>query len=124
MIHTSNKTSFLCTLPGAARDIVYSITVGFVDPEHPNCVQFTSFVGEGRRSFRVLASESDLPSAALCSVETFCRLAIGQAIRDSLYAKTAEGDHVLDMCAQPWQGELRPVGSRNEQRLPRSHSLG
>lgn len=104
MIHTSNKTSFLCTLPGAASGMAYSITVGFIDPEHPNCVQFTSFVGEGRRSFRVVASEPDLPSAAMCSVETFCRLAIGQVIRDSLYAKTVEGHHTLDMRVQPWEG--------------------
>ncbi|MFC0130673.1 hypothetical protein [Ralstonia solanacearum] len=113
MMHTSCKTSFLCTLPGTSRGMAYSITVGFIDPEHPNCVQFTSFVGEGRRSFRVLASESDVPSTAACGVETFCRLAIGQVIRDSLYAKTVEGDHVLDMCAQPWEGELRPTGSRS-----------
>lgn len=124
MIHTSNKTSFLCTLPGAARGIAYSITVGFIDPEHPNCVQFTSFVGEGRRSFRVLASGSDVPSAATRSVETFCRLAIGQVLRDGLYAKTVEGDHILDMCAQPWEGELRPAGSRSAQRPLRPHSLG
>ncbi|AKZ25640.1 MULTISPECIES: hypothetical protein [Ralstonia solanacearum species complex] len=124
MIHTSNKTSFLCTLPGAASGMAYSITVGFIDPEHPNCVQFTSFVGEGRRSFRVVASEPDLPSAAMCSVETFCRLAIGQVIRDSLYAKTVEGHHTLDMRVQPWEGELRPAGSRSAQRPLRPHSLG
>ncbi|QOK90725.1 hypothetical protein HF908_04000 [Ralstonia pseudosolanacearum] len=124
MIHTSDKTSFLCTLPGAARGLAYSITVGFIDPEHPNCVHFTSFVGEGRRSFRVLASESDVPSAATCSIEILCRMAIGQVIRDSLYAKTVEGDHVLDMRAQPWEGELRPAGSRSASRSPRPHSLG
>ncbi|WP_296224755.1 hypothetical protein [Ralstonia sp. UBA689] len=124
MIYTSDKTSFLCTLPGAARGIAYSITVGFIDPGHPNCVQFTSFVGEGRRSFRVLASESDVSSVAECSIESLCRMAIGQVIRDGLYAKTVEGDHVLDMGAQPWEGELRPAGSRSAPRSPRPHSLG
>ena len=123
MTHVSDKTSFLCTLPGAAKGMAYSITVGFICDGQPNCVQFTSFVGEGRRSFRVLAQTSDLPSAATGSVETFCRLAIGQVIRDSLYAKTAQGDHTLDMCAQPWQGDLRPAGSRSGQRPQRPHPL-
>ncbi|WP_316663599.1 hypothetical protein [Ralstonia psammae] len=121
MTHASDKTSFLCTLPGAAKGMAYSITVGFICDGQPNCVQFTSFVGEGRRSFRVLASPSDLPSAAAGSVETFCRLAIGQVIRDSLYAKTAEGDHTLDMRARPWEGDLRPAGSRTAQGPLRAH---
>ncbi|CAJ0813693.1 hypothetical protein LMG18101_02000 [Ralstonia flaminis] len=124
MTHTSDKTSFLCTLPGAAKGMAYSITVGFIETGHPNCVQFTSFVGEGRRSFRVLASASDMPFAATRSVESFCRLAIGQVIRDSLYAKTVEGDHILDMCAQPWEGELRIAGSRRSQGPLRPQSLG
>lgn len=119
-----NKTSFLCTLPGVANGLAYSITVGFADAEHPNCVQFTSFVGEGRRSFRLLASAPDVPVAAGCSVETFCRLAIGQVIRDGLHVKTAQGDHVLDLRAQPWEGELRPAGSRSAQRPQRLHWLG
>lgn len=117
---TSNTTSFLCTLPGATKGMAYSITVGFVDPEHPNCVQFTSFVGEGRRSFRVLASASDVRSSSARSVETLCRLAIGQVIRDGLYAKTVAGDHILDMCAQPWEGELKLAGVGSTQRRPRS----
>ncbi|WP_124381399.1 hypothetical protein [Ralstonia sp. SET104] len=112
MTHASDKTSFLCTLPGAAKSMAYSITVGFIRDGQPNCVQFTSFVGEGRRSFRVLASAPDLASAAMGSVETLCRLAIGQVIRDSLHAKTAQGDHTLDMRVQPWQGDLKPAGSR------------
>ena len=124
MIHTSDKMSFLCTLPGAEKGMAYSITVGFIDAEHPNCVQFTSFVGEGRRSFRVSTSESDVPSAATCSIEILCRMAIGQVIRDSLFAKTVEGDHVLDMRVQPWEGELRPAGSRSALRLPSPNSLG
>lgn len=70
--------------------MAYSITVGFIDSEPPNCVQFTSFVGEGRRSFRFVVSESDVPSAAMCGVETFCRLAIGQVIRDSLSLRSAK----------------------------------
>lgn len=120
----SDRTSFLCTLPGAEKGLAYSITVGFCNDGRPNCVQFTSFVGEGRRSFRVLASASDVSSAATPNVETFCRLAVGQVIRDSLYARTVEGDHVLDMCAQPWEGELRLAGSRSAHRLLRPHSLG
>ena len=104
--------------------MAYSITVGFIDPAHPNCVQFTSFVGEGRRSFRVVARESDVASAAQCSIEILCRMAIGQVMRDSLYAKTATGDHMLDMHAPPWEGELRPAGSRSAPRSVRQHSLG
>ncbi len=121
MTHASNKTSFLCTLPGAAKSMAYSITVGFIRDGQPNCVQFTSFVGEGRRSCRVLASAPDLASAAMASVETLCRLAIGQVIRDSLHAKTAQGDHTLDMRVQPWEGELRPAGARSTLKPPRPH---
>ncbi len=117
------KTSFLCTLPGEKKGMAYSITVGFCNDGYPNCAQFTSFVGEGRRSFRVLASASDVLSAATRSVETFCRLAVGQVIRDSLYAKTVEGDHTLDTRVQAWQGDLRPAGSRSVQRPLRSHLL-
>ncbi|WP_296223539.1 hypothetical protein [Ralstonia sp. UBA689] len=124
MTQASNKTSFLCTLPGVAEGMPYSITVGFICDGQPNCVQFTSFVGEGRRSFRVLASASDMQSASTRSVENFCRLAIGQVIRDSLYAKTLAGDHILDICAQPWEGELRLAGSRGSKRPLRAHSLG
>ncbi|CAJ0703529.1 hypothetical protein SPJ20_17580 [Ralstonia wenshanensis] len=112
MNHATDKTSFLCTLPGPAKGMAYSITVGFVRDGEPNCVQFTSFVGEGRRSFRVLASAPDLVSAAMGGIESLCRLAIAQVIRDSLHAKTAQGDHTLDMHVQPWQGDLKPAGSR------------
>lgn len=121
MTPASDKTSFLCTLPGEAKGMAYSITVGFIRDGQPNCVQFTSFVGEGRRSFRVLASASDAPYAATRSAETLCRLAIGQVIRDSLHAKTAQGDHTLDTRAQPWDGDLRPTGSRSAQRSLRPH---
>lgn len=124
MIPTPEKTSFLCTLPGPKRDMAYSITVGFIDPTHPNCVQFTSFVGEGRRSFRVLASEEDVPSAARCSIESLCRMAIGQVMRDSLYAMTAVGDHRLDLHAPPWEGELKPAGARTAPRSPGQRSPG
>jgi hypothetical protein len=113
MTHASGKTSFLCTLPGAAKSMAYSITVGFIRDGEPNCVQFTSFVGEGRRSFRLLASAPDLAAAARGSIEALCRLAIGQVIRDSLHAKTAQGDHTLDMRVQPWEGDLRPAGARH-----------
>ncbi|KAB0471211.1 hypothetical protein F7R11_00975 [Ralstonia insidiosa] len=123
MTHASDKTSFLCTLPGGAKGVTYSITVGFCTDGHPNCVQFTSFVGEGRRSFRLLASTPDVPPTVAHSVEAFCRLAIGQVVRESLHAKTAQGDHTLDMHAQPWEGDLRPAGSRSAQRPLRPHSL-
>ncbi len=116
MSYVSDNTSFLCTLPGAEKGMAYSITVGFCNDGRPNCAQFTSFVGEGRRSFRVLASASDVPSAATHNVETFCRLAVGQVLRDSLYAKTAQGDHTLDTRVQAWEGDLRPAGSRSVQR--------
>ncbi|MCO5399209.1 hypothetical protein [Ralstonia soli] len=122
MTHASDKTSFLCTLPGAIKGMAYSITVGFIRDGQPNCVQFTSFVGEGRRSFRVLASAPDVRSTAARSVEALCRLAIGQVIRDSLHAKTAQGDHTLDMGVLPWEGELRPAGSRRAQGPLRPHS--
>ncbi|MEE2976604.1 MAG: hypothetical protein VYB88_03945 [Pseudomonadota bacterium] len=123
MTSASDNTSFLCTLPGAAKGMAYSVTVGFVCDGQPNCVQFTSFVGDGRRSFRVLAQASDLASAAAGSVEALCRLAIGQVMRDSLYAKTEQGDHTLDMRVQPWDGDLRPAGSRGVQRPLRPHLL-
>ena len=123
MNHANDKTSFLCTLPGAAKGMAYSITVGFIHDGQPNCVQFTSFVGEGRRSFRVLASAPDLASAATGGIETLCRVAIGQVIRDSLHAKTAQGDHTLDMRAQPWEGDLRPAGSRGAQKPLRPQLL-
>lgn len=119
----SDKRSFLCTLPGEKKGMAYSITVGFCNDGRPNCAQFTSFVGEGRRSFRVLASASDALSAATRNVETFCRMAVGQVIRDSLYANTVQGDHTLDARVQAWQGDLRPAGSRGVQRPLRSHLL-
>ncbi len=123
MTHASDKTSFLCTLPGGAKGVAYSITVGFCTDGYPNCVQFTSFVGEGRRSFRLLAGTPDVPPTATRSVEAFCRLAIGQVVRESLHAKTAQGDHTLDMRAQPWEGDLKPAGSRSAQRPLRPHLL-
>lgn len=123
MTVASDNTSFLCTLPGAAKGMAYSITVGFICDGQPNCVQFTSFVGDGRRSFRVVANTSELASVATGSVEALCRLAIGQVIRDSLHEKTAQGDHALDMGVQPWLGDLRPAGSRGVQRPLRPHLL-
>ncbi|CAG9178041.1 hypothetical protein CURE108131_05130 [Cupriavidus respiraculi] len=104
-------SSFLCTLPGAGKGIAYHVTVGFIDADHPRTVRFTSFVGDGRRSFSVRANEADLPSVAAMGVEPLCRVAIGQVIRDNLYAKATQGDFELDVRAELWQGELRPVGA-------------
>ncbi|WP_454720242.1 MULTISPECIES: hypothetical protein [Cupriavidus] len=113
-------SNFLCTLPGQGKGIAYHVAVSFADASRPNGVRFTSFVGEGRRSFGVQASEDTALARELAdSSEALCRLAIGQAIRDNLYDKGGEGDYVLDPHAQPWDGELRPVGSRAAAGVPR-----
>lgn len=106
-----DNTSFLCTLPGAGKGITYHVAVSFVDVGRPMGVRFTSFVGDGRRSFGVLTEAASLPDEIASSSETLCRLAIGQAIRDHLYEKSREGDYLLDPDALPWDGELRPVGA-------------
>jgi hypothetical protein len=117
MTQSAADTSFLCTLPGAGKGIAYHVTVTFTDAEHPGSVRFTSFVGDGRRSFSVRAMPSELSGVVECSSERLCRVAIGQAIRDHLYAKETEGDFVLDGQAEPWRGELKPVGSRSVSRV-------
>lgn len=111
MNNLAAPSSFLCTLPGAGKGIAYHVAVSFVDAGHPTGVQFTSFVGDGRRSFRVLTEAASLQGAIASSSEALCRLAIGQAIRDHLYEKSREGDSVLDPDTVPWEGELRPVGA-------------
>ena len=103
-------SSFLCTLPGAGKGIAYHLAVSFLEAGHPTAVRFTSFVGEGRRSFEVLITGDSLQEALASNCEALCRVAIGQAIRDHLYEKTKEGEHQLDRDAVPWDGELRPVG--------------
>jgi len=115
-------SSFLCTLPGSGKGIAYHVAVSF-DANQPTGVRFTSFVGDGRRSFAVMAEAGALEGVNLASNEVLCRMAIAQAIRDQLYEKTREGDYVLDLNAVPWDGELKPVGagaapSRARQRFP------
>jgi len=117
------SSSFLCTLPGADKGLAYHVAVSFVDAGNPTAVRFTSFVGDGRRSFGVLTEAASLQGGIALSCEALCRLAIGQVIRDHLYEKTREGDSVLDPDAVPWEGELRPVGAgvaagRPRQRFP------
>lgn len=123
MTPESNPTSFICTLPNTPVPIAYHVVVDFSDPGHPECVRFTSFVGNGRRSFRLLANSPDISPAAFSSGEVLCRLAIGQALRDNLCDKAVEGDRPLDLMAPPWEGEMRPVGSRGGGRphFPRMH---
>ncbi|CAG2137316.1 hypothetical protein D3C87_1086490 [compost metagenome] len=115
--------SFLCTLAADVEHLAYHVAVSFRDGNHPTGVQFTSFVGTGRRSFAVRSPDSDLQPATDQTSERLCRIAIGQVLRDQLYHKTADGDHVLDLDALPWEGELKPVGAGNMARRPaRRHS--
>ncbi|MDF3836124.1 hypothetical protein P3W85_24690 [Cupriavidus basilensis] len=117
-------SNFLCTLPGQGKGIAYHVAVSFLDSSHPSGVRFTSFVGDGRRSFGVQAGAVVLTGEFADSCEALCRLAIGQAIRDHLYDKAGEGDFVLDLGAVPWEGELRPVGSRVGASMPRMRFPG
>lgn len=110
MNKVAESSSFLCTLPGAGKGIAYHVATSFATVGHPTGVRFASFVGDGRRSFGVMVAADLSPDAIPQSSETLCRLAIGQAIRDHLYEKTREGDSVLDLDAELWDGELRPVG--------------
>ena len=107
----SGSSGFLCTLPGEGKGITYHVAVCFIDAERPTGVLFTSFVGDGRRAFGVLAEPDALQGPLAASGEALCRLAIGQVVRHHLHDKTREGDYVLDLGAVPWDGELRPVGS-------------
>lgn len=118
MSSVAASSSFLCTLPGVDKGIAYHVAVTF-DAAHPTGIRFTSFVGEGRRSFEILTEAASLQGAIASSCEALCRLAIGQAIRDHLYEKTREGDHVLDPDAASWDGELRPVGTAATPSRPR-----
>jgi hypothetical protein len=124
MTNIAAPTSFLCTLPGPGKGIAYHVAVSFADAAQPTGVRFTSFVGEGRRSFGVLTEAASLRGAVASSSEALCRLAIGQAVRDHLYEKTREGDTALDPDAEPWQGELRPVGAGTPAGAPRQRPLG
>jgi hypothetical protein len=119
MNNVAASSSFLCTLPGQGKDIAYHVAVSFLDASHPAGVLFTSFVGDGRRSFGVLTDAGSLQGAIASSSEALCRLAIGQAVRDHLYDKAREGDYVLDPDAEPWQGELKPVGAGVRANRPR-----
>ncbi len=116
-------SSFLCTLPGAGKGIAYHVAVSFVDADHPTGVRFTSFVGNGRRSFWVLTTTASLQGALASNCEALCRVAIGQAIREHLYENSREGDHVLDQDAAPWEGELRAVGAGVASGTPRQQSV-
>jgi len=117
-------SSFLCTLPTDGKALAYHVTVSFGANRHPASVQFTSFVGEGRRSFAVQTADCDLEGAIAESSEALCRIAVGQVVRDHLYDKAREGDYVLDLAASPWEGELRPVGAGNTANLPRRRLPG
>jgi len=117
-------SSFLCTLPANGGGLAYHVTVSFRDDRHPASVRFTSFVGEGRRSFAVLTGDGDLQGAIAQSSEALCRVAIGQVVRDHLYDKASQGDSVLDPEASPWEGELKPVGTGNIAKAPRQRLPG
>ena len=111
MTNTAAPSSFLCTLPGQGKGIAYHVAVSFADAAQPTGVRLTSFVGDGRRSFGVVTGAGSLQGEIAANSEALCRLAIGQAVRDHLYEKTKEGDTALDLDAEPWDGELRPVGA-------------
>ncbi|KAA0178729.1 hypothetical protein KZ686_05820 [Cupriavidus cauae] len=120
----SEAVSYLCTLPWAGTSLAYHVSVNFAGSGECDCVRFTSFVGVGRRSFTIRADADADTVAARGTLtrdgEALCRLAIGQALRDALHDKTLAGDHLLDALAAPWQGELRPVRSRDASRPARS----
>ncbi|WP_083860221.1 hypothetical protein [Cupriavidus sp. BIS7] len=115
----ATPSSFLCTLPADGKGLAYHVTVSFGANRHPAGVRFTSFVGDGRRSFAVQTADCDLEGAIAQSFEVLCRIAVGQVVRDCLYDKACQGDYVLDLAASPWDGELRPVGAGNTANLPR-----
>ncbi|PLQ00334.1 hypothetical protein [Cupriavidus pauculus] len=121
MHSASSPSSFLCTLVADGKGLAYHVSVSYRDTTHGAGIQFTSFVGAGRRSFTVRSVEGNLQSAINQTSELLCRIAIGQVVRDHLYDKAAEGDHLLDADALPWDGELRPVGGGNSAKPPRQH---
>ncbi|WP_422649298.1 DUF1488 domain-containing protein [Cupriavidus sp. H18C1] len=116
----SEAVSYLCTLPWAGTSLAYHVSVNFAGSGECDCVRFTSFVGVGRRSFTIRADADTELGTLTRDGEALCRLAIGQALRDALHDKTLAGDHLLDALAAPWQGELRPVRSRDASRPARS----
>ncbi|MCG5262577.1 hypothetical protein EM868_15545 [Cupriavidus gilardii] len=116
----SEAVSYLCTLPWAGSSLAYHVSVNFAGSGECDCVRFTSFVGVGRRSFSIRADAAADLRALTRDGEALCRMAIGQALRDALHDKTVVGDHLLDVLAAPWQGELRPVRSRDASRPARS----
>ncbi|ESJ25952.1 MULTISPECIES: hypothetical protein [Cupriavidus] len=116
----SEAVSYLCTLPWAGTSLAYHVSVNFAGSGECDCVRFTSFVGVGRRSFTIRAGAGADLRTLTRDGEALCRLAIGQALRDALHDKTLAGDHLLDALAAPWQGELRPVRSRDASRPARS----
>ncbi|MBO4119417.1 hypothetical protein J5T34_01540 [Cupriavidus gilardii] len=116
----SEAVSYLCTLPWAGSSLAYHVSVNFAGSGDCDCVRFTSFVGVGRRSFAIRADAAADLRALTRDGEALCRMAIGQALRDALHDKTVVGDHLLDVLAAPWQGELRPVRSRDASRPARS----
>ncbi|UXC35591.1 hypothetical protein K6V71_19520 [Cupriavidus gilardii] len=116
----SEAVSYLCTLPWAGTSLAYHVSVNFAGSGECDCVRFTSFVGVGRRSFTIRAGAGADVHTLTRDGEALCRMAIGQALRDALHDKTLAGDHLLDALAAPWQGELRPVRSRDASRPARS----
>lgn len=107
----SGSSGFLCKLAPEDSGTAYHVAVSFMDAEHPSGVLFTSFVGPGRRSFSVLVPGDSPTELLAASSEALCRRAIGHVVRDRLYDKTRDGDHVLDFGAVPWGGELKQVGT-------------
>lgn len=124
MHNATSPSSFLCTLSADGKGLPYHVSVSFRDSAHAAGIQFTSFVGTGRRSFTVRSVDSNLQSAIDQTSEVLCRIAIGQVVRDHLYDKATEGEHLLDADALPWEGELRPVGIGNSAKPPRRGWLG
>lgn len=124
MHSATSPSSFLCTLIADGKGLAYHVSVSVRDSSHAAGIQFTSFVGTGRRSFTVRGVATDLQSAVDQPAEVLCRIAIGQVVRDHLYDRATEGEHVLDPEALPWEGELRPVGTSSTAKPPRRRWAG
>ncbi|WP_083384286.1 MULTISPECIES: hypothetical protein [Cupriavidus] len=119
MHSASSPSSFLCTLIADGKGLAYHVSVSYRDSTHAEGIQFTSFVGAGRRSFTVRGANSNQQPAIDQTSEVLCRIAIGQVMRDRLFDKANEGEHLLDPEALPWEGELRPVGTGASAKQPR-----
>lgn len=119
MHSATSPSSFLCTLIADGKGLAYHVSVSYRDSTHAEGVQFTSFVGAGRRSFTVRGANGNLQLAIDQTSEVLCRIAIGQVVRDRLYDKATEGEHLLDPEALPWEGELRPVRTGASAKQPR-----